>query len=119
MNYWKLDGNYLVFEPNGYEVPLQYIFTQEKLDVWVLCLSEKRWVTPDVLQEFEAIAKVWMSHHSLSSAVSSVCCCPHCDRVGIPKSAEFLLETIHDHARHLSAPPVTLPDVNEQYQLVL
>jgi hypothetical protein len=70
MNYWKLDGNYLVFEPNGYEVPLQYIFTQKKLDVWVLCLSEKRWVTTEIINEFAAIATFWLTTNNPFDLVS-------------------------------------------------
>ncbi|YAF99515.1 MAG: hypothetical protein AB3A66_29830 (plasmid) [Nodularia sp. CChRGM 3473] len=119
MNYWILEGNYLVFQANGYEVPLQYIFTQERLDLWVQCLSEKRWTTPEIIEEFIAISETWMAYHNWPSAANSVCHCLHCDLSNTPKSAEFQLGTIHDPSRHLSEPHVILPDADEQFQPVL
>ncbi|BAB78357.1 hypothetical protein ACN23B_28335 (plasmid) [Anabaena sp. FACHB-709] len=87
MNYWKLDGNYLVFQPNGYEVPLQYIFTPEHLVIWVLCLSEKRWGTPLVIGEFLTTANSWMLKHTRLCSSIAICNCPHCIRTDISQVA--------------------------------
>ncbi len=63
MKYWRLEGTYLVFIELDYDVPLQFIFTEEKLSQWVQHLSEKRWGTPKVIDEFFNAASTWMIQH--------------------------------------------------------
>jgi hypothetical protein len=87
MHYWKLDGNYLMFQPNGYEVPLEYIFTPERLAVWVLCLGEKLSSTSEVINEFLTTANGWMLKHSRLCSSIAICEISHCICTDIPQVA--------------------------------
>jgi hypothetical protein len=63
MKHWRLEGTFLVYIKHDYDVPLQYIFTEEILANWVQHLSAKQWCTPEVIDEFFTAASAWMIQH--------------------------------------------------------
>lgn len=51
-NYITLDQGYVVFVGIGYEIWLETIHNKGDILQWVHHLSEKNWVTPEILAEF-------------------------------------------------------------------
>lgn len=61
------EGNHIVFDaedfPQGfkYDISLAAIHDKQGVEVWAKHLSLKRWVTPELLEDFRAVANLALS----------------------------------------------------------
>lgn len=54
---WQRDGDFLVHVETGYDIPVANLVTSDGCLSWIDHVAEKRWATPQVMQDL--VRSIW------------------------------------------------------------